>query len=314
MENTVKPVSKRADALAENIDSVVISLSLCVAAVYFSKTEALLRIIFCVLASVLSEFIFMKLILKRDFSSDLSSLLNGLAISLLLPPAVTFYVCIVAAVFSVAVGVFPFGGFKNTPFLPSALGVAFSAVAFKNELTAFPDGKDLSTLISEGNVPSADFFFVTDVLSGALPGAVGCSCILGLIGAAVYLLIRNRKSLVASSGYIISSAAFAFAFPRVSCGRFLSVFLELCSGCLLFTALVLINNKVSCPEKGLRAFVYGLSAGLITMLMRYFSFSLTPEITAVLLMNALWPALTGETVNRKHKPLAPKEKKEVSVQ
>lgn len=299
MENAVKSTSRKTEFSSHNIDTLVICLSLCVPAIYYGRLSAFLQMISCVFATGVSEFIFIKLILKRQLSPDLSFLVTGLAVSLLLPPSTPLYIGIASCVFAVAVGVFPFGGFMNTPFPPVAVGFAFISAVFSSQLSELLNGKSLSDLIESGNIPAPDFFFVTDILSGALPGGMGCTCILALVATALYLFIRNRKRLMSSWGYLLSVAAFAFIFPRVNSGRLSSVFLELSSGCLLFVSLVLINNKVTVPEKSSRAFFYGILCGLITMLMRYFSFGISPEISALLLTCALWPSFTGETVNRK---------------
>lgn len=300
METSVKaPAKKSGAAFKSNLDIIIICLSLCVPAVYYGGLSAFLNIISCIGATALSEFVFIKSLLKKQFSSDMSFLVTGLVIALLLPSWAPVYVGISACIFAVAVCVFPFGGWCNTPFIPSAAGIAFAVTAFRNELTNFEGSKDLATRISEGEIFSLDFFSVTDILSGSLPGAMGCTCVLALIASAIYIFIRNRKRLISSSGYLLAAAIYAFFFPRVNAGRFSSAFLEICAGSLLFTALLLINDNLTSPEKKLRAFIYGFSGGIIAMLLRTFSPTLMPEIFSVLFMNALWPALTGETVNRK---------------
>ncbi len=290
--------------LKSSIDALIICLSLCVPAVYFGGVSALLQIVTCVFSVAVSEFIFMKLILKRNILSDFSFLSSALMISLLLPSDAPIYIGAAASVFSVAVCVFPFGSRLNTPFVPSAAGIAFALTFFKGELSY---GKDLSFLISEGEVFTLDFFSVTDILSGATDGAMGCTSALTLSACAVYIFIRNKDKLIPSSGFILAATVFALIFPRVNSGRAASVFLELSAGSLLFTALLLINNPVTAPKKRLHGFIYGVFGGVLTMLLRRFSPVLMPEVFSVLIMNAVLPAITGQTVNRKKE--ARKERK-----
>ena len=297
-----KPFSKEESDLKHTVDILIICLSLCVPSVYYGGLSAFLQIAVCLLSVTVSELIFMKLILKKNLFSDFSFISSALIIALLLPDDAPLSVSAIASVFSVAVCVFPFGSRLNTPF---AAAIAFALSAFKNDLSY---GKDLSFLIGEGEVMSLDFFSVTDILSGALPGATGYSCILALIAAGIYLFIRKKESLISSLGFILVVAAFALLFPRVNSGRLSSVFLELSAGSLLFTALLLINDPVTSPSKKLSRFIYGAFGGLITMLMRHFSPTLMPEVFSVLLMNAVLPAVTGETVNRKKALSRGKEK------
>lgn len=288
---------KTDNTLKSSGDTLIVCLSLCVIAIYFGGVSALMQIVTCLFAVTASELLFMKLILKRNLLSDLSFVSSALIIALLLPFDAPLYIGAAASVFSVAVAVFPFGSRLNTPFVPSAAGIAFALTFFKGELSY---GKDLSFLISEGEVFSLDFFSVTDILSGATDGAMGCTSVLTLLAVAVFLFIRKKESLLPSFGFILSAAAFAFIFPRVNSGRLSSVFLEISAGSLLFTALLLINHPVTAPEKRLHGFICGVSGGVLTMLMRRFSPVLMPEVFSVLIMNAVLPALTGETVNRKN--------------
>ena len=289
-------VSSVENSRKSSLDTLLVCLSLCVPSVYFGGVNSLLLILTCLSVTAVSEYLLMKLICKRNLLSEFSFVSSALTIALLLPSDAPLYVGAAASLFSVAVAVFPFGSRLNTPFVPSAVGIAFAVTAFKNELSY---GKDLASLIKNGQVMSLDFFSVTDILSGSLPGAMGTTSLLTLFAVGLYLFIRKKERLIPSFGFILSSGFFALLFPRVSSGRLTSVFLELSAGGLIFTALLLINHPVTLPSKKLHGFLYGLSGGVITMALRHFSPVLMPEIFSVLIMNALLPAVTGETVNRK---------------
>lgn len=304
MENYVKPQwGKGTSALKDNFNSIIICLSLCVVFIYFEGIPALYQIITCVSVTAFSEYLFMKLILKRQFSSDLSFLVTGLVIALLLPASAPLYVSVCASVFAVAVCVFPFGGYRNAPFSPAAAGLAFVSSAFSSHL--LPDSENLTSLLSGGEVFSLDFFSVTDILTGALPSSSGSASVLVLFAGAVYLFIVNRQKLIPSLGYLLSSAVFAFAFPRVNSGRLTSVFLEVCAGSLIFTSLLLINSSAPSYRKSSHAFLYGFFGGIITMLLRHFSPSLMPEIFSVLIMNALGICFSSQGKPQKEKSFIP---------
>ena len=288
-----------------SFDSLVVCLSLSVPAIYYGGISALKLIAVCLATVTVCEYALLKLICKRNIASELSFIPSALAIALLLPSDAPLYVAVAASVFSVAVAVFPFGSRLNTPFVPSACGIAFALTVFRNELSY---GNDLAFLISEGKVFSLDFFSVTDILSGNTDGAMGCTSLLTLMAVAVYLFIRKKESLIPTLGYILSACLFAFIFPRVNSGRLSSVFLELSAGSLVFTALLLINDTVTAPENKLKGFIYGAAGGILAMLMRHTSPTLMPEIFSVLIMNALLPAFTGETVNRKVAAVTRKER------
>lgn len=290
-------VSTAENSRKGSFDTLIVCLSLCVPALYYGGMNALRLILTCLAVTTVSEYILMKLLCKRNLAPELSFLSSALTIALLLPSDAPLYAAAAASLFSVAVAVFPFGSRLNTPFVPSAAGVAFALTAFKDVLSY---GNDLSSLLSKGQVFTLDFFTVTDILSGALPGAMGCTSALALFAAGIYLFIRKKERLIPSLGYLLSCAAVSLIFPRVSSGRLSSVFLEISAGSLLFTAFLLINHPVASPSKKLHGFLYGLSGGALTMALRHFSPVLMPEVFGVLIMNALLPAVTGETVSRKN--------------
>lgn len=313
MENTVKSSDK---AFQNNLDTVIICLSLCVPSVYYGGLTAFVQILSCVVFSAMSEFIAFKLVLKKNPLYSLNAVATGLIIALLLPSSAPLYVGICACVFAVLVSKLPFGGAENAPFVPSAVGIAFAVMTFREAVSTYPAsssgmnlifyksenfvaGADLASMLSKGDGITMNVFGRIDLFSGSLPGAMGTTCILALLGCAVYLFIKQPERLHAFFGYVAAVAAFAFVFPRVNFGRFSSVIMELCAGGVIFTALLLINEPVTSPKMPKRAFIYGAVGGILLMMLRNCSEVPLPEVFSVLLMNALWPALTGETVGRK---------------
>ncbi len=314
MQKNKEILSFRNPIFRYNADIFAICLALSAVGVYHGGIYALWQILLCSASAVVSEYIGFKLILKKNTVGDLSALTTGMIIALMLPSSAPFYVGVSACVFAIIVAKLPFGDVRNTPFLPSAAGFCFAAMMFTDAVFTYPaygsdfaffgsesfvKGETLFDMLSKGNSLSLNVFGRVSLLSGAYPGATGTTSMLVLAGGFGYMAIRHPKRLFASSGYILSSAVFAFLFPRVNSGRLSSVVIELCAGGLIFASLLLITDPVTSPRKPDRAFLYGLMGGSICMLLRYFSKTPDAACFSILITNALWPAVTGETVNSK---------------
>ncbi len=311
MQNSKELFSLKNPVFRYNADIFTICLALSAIGIYLNGIYALWQILICSFSAVASEFIGFKTLLKKNTLGDLSALTTGMIIALMLPVSAPFYVGIGACVFAIIVTKLPFGDVRNTPFLPAAAGFCFAAMMFSDAVFTYPaassdfsffgsenfiKGESLFDMLSKGNSLSLNVFGRVSLLSGSYPGAVGTTSMLVLLGAYGYMAVRHPKRLLTSSGYLLSAAVFAFLFPRVNTGRLSSVIIELCAGGLIFASLLLITDPVTSPRKPDRAFFYGLLGGAVCMLLRYFSKTPDPACFSILITNALWPALTGETV------------------
>ncbi len=311
MQNSKEIFSFRNPIFKYNADIFAICLALSAVGVYHLGIYALWQILICSLTAVICEAVSFKAVLKKNTAGDLSALTTGMIIALLLPVSAPFFVGISASAFAILVAKLPFGDVRNTPFLPSAAGFCFAAMMFTDAVFTYPatgsdfafygtenfvKGSTLFDMLSKGNSLSLNVFGRVSLLSGAYPGAIGTTSILVLLGGFGYMAVKHPKRLSASFGYLLSAAVLAFLFPRVNSGRINSVIIELCAGGLIFTALLLITDPVTSPRKPDRAFFYGLMGGTVCMLLRYFSKTPDAACFSILITNALWPALTGETI------------------
>lgn len=311
MQNSKEIFSFKNPIFRYNADIFAVCLALSAVGVYHWGVYALWQILLCSLTAVVCEAVGFKSLLKKNTVGDLSALTTGMIIALLLPVSAPFYVGISACAFAILVAKIPFGDVRNTPFLPAAAGFCFAAMMFTDAIFTYPatgsgfaffgsenfiKGETVFDMLSKGNSLSLNVFGRVSLLSGAYPGAIGTTSMLVLTGGFGYMAVRHPKRLFASLGYLSAAAVFAFLFPRVNSGRLSSVVIELCAGGLIFASLLLITDPVTSPRRPDRAFFYGLTGGAICMLLRYFSKTPDPVCFSILITNALWPALTGETI------------------
>lgn len=309
-----------------NLDTLIVCLALFAVGVYVNGTLAVYQVLVCVVTAVICELFCFHLLLKKKTASDLSAVVTGFVIALLLPSSCPLWVGASASAFAILIAKFPFGDGRNAPFFPATAGFCFAAMLFPKDVFTYPAvtdtvntlfstqegftaGVSLIDMLKSGDSLTLNVFGISRLLSGRIPGAIGTVSLAALTGAAGYILVREPKRLISTLGFLLSVSVFALAFPRINAGRLTSLVLEICAGSLIFVALIMINNPVNAPSKPRHAFVYGLIGGIITMLLRYFSILGDPTVFTVLIMNALWPTLSSKTVSVKKSP----ERKESAV-
>jgi len=72
----------------------------------------------------------------------------------------------------------------------------------------------------------------------------------------------------------------------------------LCSGGLFFGAMVITGDMTSRPATITGQVIFGIGAGFLTMVFRFYSEISIPCISALLLMNSLVPLIDGMTCPR----------------
>ena len=312
-------------------DMLIIGTALLICGIYINGINALWHAVVCMAVSVLSEYVCFHIFLKKQTLGDLSALATGLIISLLLPAAAPLWLSAMAASFSIFAVKLPFGGARYSPFVPAAAGICFVSLSFPKEMftyaaeqsigmfsteEGFVAGTTLLDILSSGKSVSLNTFGRIALFSGTYPGAIGTTSLLMMIAAMLYLFVRRPGRLYSTVGFIGACIAFSVLFPRVNSSLVSSAVLELSAGSLLFTAVLLINDPVTSPRQPDKALIYGAAAGVLCMLLRHFAKIEDTACFAVILINALWPAIVRHdfhTIREKKIPSKNrKAKKEVA--
>ena len=280
-------------------DMILALLPLYVIGVCFYGIRVLVTMAFSVLGCWLCDML-CSLLRCRFFNfRDLSGIVTGLIIPLMMPASVPFYVVLVSGVFAIAVVKHPFGGTGENLFNPAAAGMAFAAACWPQKVFAYPlpfttlplwntegvlTAPSTAYILKVGGLPSAD---LGDMLLGLVAGPVGAASILVLLACLVYLAVRRTIPLVQPVCFLAAVALMAFAFPRADISRVHSVIYEMMSGTLVFGAVFMLGDPVTSPKRPASRALYGFVAGVVTMLFRHFGTYDHGFAFALLIMNAL---------------------------
>ncbi len=268
----------------------------CVSAWYYYGGQALKLLAVSVLSAVLCELFGGLLLNRRITVGDLSAAATGLMIALMLPASAPLWLPVCGSAFAIVAAKLPFGRVERLPFSPAAAGMAFLTVCFPKLVFTYPKvstalsgtGVSLAAMLAQNTSLSLGSVRAIDMLTGNFPGPMGASCILVLLGSALYLLIRRTKLFVTAAGFLAGGALVALCLPRVA-GLLPSVVMELCAGTMLFSALFLITEPGAQPEKLLRRLMFGFFGGALCLIIRRFGAFEESACFAVLLAQAAWP-------------------------
>ena len=279
----------------EPAELLLLLLLVSVAAVGVHGPAVLARLAVGVAAACFADYAGNLLLRNKNTLPDLTAALTGLIAALLLPADASLWLALLAAGTSIIVGRLPFGDPDRLPFVPAAVGAALTCVMYPQAFFAYPAASggtvSAASLLKQGVCPGATSADLLAALSGGLPAAAGCGCILVLLCCLPYLLLRMPRRFLTAFGFLLVCAGIAVVFPAAPGPRLIAAAWELGSGMLVFTAVFLLPF----PHLRLRgtaaSLLYGLLGGLIYMLLRRFGVREESAPFAVLLTNALAPLL-----------------------
>lgn len=306
-----------------SVDVLIALAPLCVfSAVYYGFRPVLL-VLTGLVSAVLFETIGCLMMRRRPTVLDGSAAVTGALIGSLVSPLSPYWLPIAGAAFAILAVKMPMGGSGRNLFNPAAAGLSAITLCFPGFFFKYPDPGigvplPLSNTIDMAGIPSPasqlasggqTLYTPTMLLLGDFPGPIGATAITILIACALFLLVRRVITPLITLPFLAVCATLAYIFPRVTGGTADSVMVELCSGYLLFCGIFLLNDPVTAPRHWLGRIAYGVLAGFLVMLTRYFGRFEEGACFAVLLVNAFattldrlgWYALNLRRIRRRRR-------------
>ena len=261
------------------------------AAVYFFGYRALLVIMVSVIVAILTEYGVKKL-RKRAFVMDGSSVVTGLLLALILPPTIPLWMAAIGSVFAIAIVKEAFGGLGHNIFNPSLGGRAFMTASFSAEMTTWvlPMGF-VADAVTSATPLSARFVWEGDKLSlykelflGNTGGSMGeTSVLLILIGGLSLIALRIidwRTPLV----YIGTVALLTLILGE-------DAIFHVLTGGLMLGAFFMATDYVTSPITPRGRVIFGIGAGILTVVIRQYGGLPGGVCYSILFMNAVTPLI-----------------------
>ena len=272
-------------------DVTVALVPAAIAGVILFGLSALVTILVCVAASVLSEFVFNLVTKKKQTVADLSAVVTGLILALSLPAKTTVFQCIVGSVFAIVVVKCLFGGlgcnFANPAVTARVmLLIAFSGTVAGGSVTNFVDATTSATpldIIKQNSTEALPSLL--DMLIGNRAGAIGETCAIALILGGVYLIVRKVISWHTPVIYI----ATVFVLSLIIKQDLTAALYQVLGGGLIIGAFFMATDYVTTPINKLGKMVFAFGCALFTVLIRFWGSYPEGVSFAILFMNILSP-------------------------
>ncbi len=278
------------------LDVLIALLPVTIAGVVIFGITSLAVIAVCVGVSVLSEFLFNLIVKKQQTISDLSAAVTGLLLALNLPANVPLWQAAVGSLFAIIIVKCLFGGIGRNVVNPAITARVFMLVAFSSlTQAAFPldstaGATPLALLVEDKTAVS-----LQDLFLGNVGGAIGETCSVALLIGGVYLLVKKVVSWHIPVAFIGTTFLFSLALHEFDFMFALSLVL---SGGLLIGAIFMATDYVTSPTTPLGKLIFGIGAGLITVLIREWGIYPEGVSFAILIMNILNPYIDSLTARK----------------
>lgn len=273
------------------LDVIIALLPATVAAIVIFGAPALVPILSCVIAAVLSEFLFNVITHRRQSIGDLSAVVTGLLLGLNLSTNVPVWQCVLGSVFAIVFVKCLFGGLGHNFANPAITARVFMLVSFTQVMGgAMPKGVDLVTsatpleVLSTGGegLPS-----LLDMFLGVRGGAVGETCVIALLIGFAYLVIRRVIRWYVPAIFVGS----VFVLYFVTTGSAVTALYEIMAGGLFLGAIFMATDYQTSPINNKGKAFFALGCGILTFVIREYCAYPEGVSLSILVMNILAPMI-----------------------
>jgi len=307
-------------------------LPVCTFAVWNFGVSALALLATATLSSVLTEHLFCRLANRTSSVGDFSVVITGLLLGLTLPPGFPLWMAGVGGFVSVALGKVLFGGLGFNVFNPALVGRAFLQASFPVAITSYtpsqvagrftefipstlalpfmqpPDVADWAVRVSVDAVSGATPLMlqkfdrqITEIVPlflGQVAGSAGETSALLILICGAYLAARKFMDWRIPASMILAATTTAGVFYLTDPARFPNPVFVLFSGGLMLGAIFMASDMVASPVTPLGVWIYGAMMGFTTVIIRFFGGLPEGVMYAILLGNAVSPAIDNLTQPR----------------
>lgn len=311
---SLSPHAHGTDSVEKNMYGVVLALiPALIASFWFFGLGSAIVCATSVIACVAFEWAITKFILKREQNTitDGSAILTGLLLGFNLPSNLPIWIIIIGALVAIGIGKMTFGGLGSNLFNPALVGRCFLLVSFPAQMTSWPvayqygnyaDAVTGATPLSvmKDAIKSGDASVLNQLpdsfsllLGNAGEKGMGCIgevCALALLLGLAFMLWKKIITWhipVSIIGTVFVLSGLLHVANPVYANPFTVIF----SGGLMLGAIFMATDYVTSPMNSRGQLVYGVSIGLLTVVIRNWGAYPEGMSFAILIMNAFTPLI-----------------------
>ena len=262
-----------------------------VASIVIFGWRALLVTAVCVAGCVFFEWGFEALCHKKSTIGDLSAAVTGVILAYNLPVSIPLWQALFGCLVAIVAVKQLFGGIGKNFANPALVGRIVLFLSFSKTMTAwvFPDAVSSATPLAQmavGQTPSC-----LQLLLGCHGGCLGETCALALLLGGAYLLLRGVITWHTPVSFIGTVFVLSLLLGQDALGQILS-------GGLMLGAFFMATDYVTTPQTSWGRVLFGIGAGILTCLIRFYGSYAEGVSFAILFMNILTPYLSKWTQSK----------------
>ena len=269
-------------------DVLIALLPALIAAVIIFGWRALLMTAVCAAACVFFEWGFEKLCRKPSTIDDLSAVVTGVILAYNLPVSIPLWQAVFGALVAMVAVKGLFGGLGKNFANPAIVARIVLFLAFSSSMTAwvYPDAVSSATPLAM--LAKGEHVDYLTLLLGHHGGCIGETCALALLLGFAYLLIRRVVTWQTPVCFVGTVFLLSLILGQDALAQVLS-------GGLLLGAIFMATDYSTSPCTAWGKVLFGIGAGLLTVLIRFYGAYAEGVSFAILFMNILTPYLTRWT-------------------
>ena len=276
-------------------DILIVLVVLAAVSVYYYGARGAVVIVLSALTCCITDVVclHMRTNKKKSAERDLSALVTGLTLGLMMSASAPYFAVVSAGIFAIALAKHAFGGHGCEIFSAAASGFLFTVLCFPESMLLYPrpfSGLPLSQMVSESLLSQSMTrgFLLTesssvpamDILIGKFSGPMGTGFVLLLVVAAAFLMFRQSISAIVFFSELLSAGLIAlihYGFDPMALLYFFS------GGMFLFGMIFLSCDYITMPKTKSSRLVYGIVVGVLTALFHFYASAENAVVYAVIL-------------------------------
>jgi len=267
------------------LDVIIALVPALIAAIAVFGLRSALVVFVCVATCVLAEFLWQKLLKKPVTVNDLTAVVTGVLLAYNLPVNIPIWQSMVGSVVAIIVVKQLFGGVGKNFANPAITARIVMFLAFSVSMTNFVsvDGVSSATplaLITAGNIDQLPS--LTNMLLGVRGGCLGETSVIALLIGGIYLICRKVITWHTPVVYLATVFVFTLILGQ-------QPVYQLMSGGLMLGAIFMATDYVTTPYTPIGKVIFGLGAGILTVIIRVYGSYAEGVSYSILLMNILTP-------------------------
>ena len=310
---SLSPHIHSGDSVQKNMYGVLIALlPAFVVSLLFFGLGALIVTATSVAACVFFEWAIAKFLLKKPTTTvgDGSAIITGVLLAFNLPSNLPIWIIIIGSLFAIGVGKMSFGGLGCNPFNPALAGRVFLLLSFPVQMTSWPVVGQLTSYtdattgatplaIMKGIAKGAPGFSVDQLpdafqlFIGQNGGCIGEVSAAALLIGLLYMLMKKIITWHIPVSILVTVFVFSGIMYLAKPELYVSPVMQLLSGGLMLGAIFMATDYVTSPMSHKGMLIYGVSIGLLTVVIRLFGAYPEGMSFAILIMNAFTPLINN---------------------